>query len=100
MEVLSPGWVSVRLLSWLSFAGAAAGTALTSFLAWSLLQFTLRAYERGQTSPASDTLLWMPQSLVVLGALMLALQMAARLVQAVMGLPLEDPRLQVSALSE
>jgi hypothetical protein len=31
---------------------------------------------------------------------MLALQMAARLVQAVMGLPLEDPRLQVSALSE
>jgi TRAP-type C4-dicarboxylate transport system permease small subunit len=84
----------------LEIVSAAAGTALTSFLAWSLLQFTLRAYERGQTSPASDTLLWMPQSLVVLGALMLALQMAARLVQALMGLPLEDPRLQVSALSE
>jgi TRAP-type C4-dicarboxylate transport system permease small subunit len=86
-----------RLLEILSAAG---GTALTGFLAWSLLQFTIRAYERGQTSPASDTLLWIPQSLVVAGAILLALQMAARLVQALLNLPLEDRRLQVSALSE
>lgn len=91
------GHVGRRVLEILS---AAAGTALTSFLAWSLLQFTLGAYERGQTSPASDTLLWIPQTLVVLGATMLALQMAARLLQALLGLPLEDPRLQVTALSE
>lgn len=84
----------------LEILSAAAGTALTGFLAWSLLQFTIRAYERGQTSPSSDTLLWIPQSLVVAGAALLALQMAARLVQAIMDLPLEDPRLQVSALSE
>jgi len=84
----------------LEIASAAGGTALTGFLAWSLLQFTIRAFERGQTSASSDTLLWIPQSLIVAGAIILSLQMAARLVQALMGLPLEDPRLQVSALSE
>ena len=81
-------------------ASAAAGTALTAFLANSLFWFTIRAFERGQTSPASDTALWIPQSLLVAGAAMLALQMAARLAQAILGLQLEDPRLQVSALSE
>lgn len=84
----------------LEIVSAAAGTALTGFLAWSLFTFTLRAWERGQTSTASDTLLWIPQSLVVAGAGLLALQMAARLIQALLNLPLEDPRLQVSALSE
>jgi TRAP-type C4-dicarboxylate transport system permease small subunit len=84
----------------LEIASAAAGTALTAFLANSLFWFTVRAFERGQTSPASDTALWIPQSLLVAGAAMLALQMAARLAQAILGLQLEDPRLQVSALSE
>jgi TRAP-type C4-dicarboxylate transport system permease small subunit len=84
----------------LEIASAAAGTALTAFLANSLFWFTIRAFERGQTSPASDTALWIPQSLLVAGAAMLALQMAARLAQAILGLQLEDPRLQVSALSE
>lgn len=84
----------------LEIASAAAGTALTMFLANSLFWFTVRAFERGQTSPASDTALWIPQSLVVAGAIMLALRMAARLLQALLGVALEDPRLQVSALSE
>jgi len=84
----------------LEIASAAAGTALTVFLANSLFWFTLRAFERGQTSPASDTALWIPQSLLVVGAILLALQMAARLLQALLGMPLEDPRLQISALSE
>jgi TRAP-type C4-dicarboxylate transport system permease small subunit len=84
----------------LEIASAAAGTVLTVFLANSLFWFTVRAFERGQTSPASDTALWIPQSLVVAGAIMLALQMAARLLQALLGVTLEDPRLQVSALSE
>ncbi|MBM3627896.1 MAG: TRAP transporter small permease [Alphaproteobacteria bacterium] len=84
----------------LEIASAAAGTVLTAFLANSLFWFTVRAFERGQTSPASDTALWIPQSLLVAGATMLALQMAARLAQAILGLQLEDPRLQVSALSE
>jgi len=84
----------------LEIASAAVGTALTAFLAWSLFRFALGAFARGQTSISSDTLLWIPQSLVVAGAIILALQMAARLIQALLGLPLEDPRLQISALSE
>lgn len=84
----------------LEILSAAAGTALTAFLANSLFWFTVRAFERGQTSPSSDTLLWIPQSLVVAGAILLALQMAARLAQAILGMQLEDTRLQVSALSE
>jgi TRAP-type C4-dicarboxylate transport system permease small subunit len=84
----------------LEIASAAAGTVLTVFLANSLFWFTVRAFERGQTSPASDTALWIPQTLLVAGAILLALQMAARFVQALLGMPLEDARLQISALSE
>ena len=39
VEVLSPGWVSVRLLSWLSTAGAVAGCALLWFNRESFLPF-------------------------------------------------------------
>jgi flagellar biosynthesis protein FliQ len=60
----------------------------------------MRAYEAGQTSISSNTLLWIPQSLVVAGAVMLALQMIARLIQALLDLPLEDKRLQIASASE
>jgi TRAP-type C4-dicarboxylate transport system permease small subunit len=84
----------------IEIVAAAGGTALTVFLAWSLLRFTMRAYEAGQTSISSNTLLWIPQSLVVAGAVMLALQMIARLIQALLDLPLEDKRLQIASASE
>ncbi len=84
----------------LETVSAAGGTALTVFLAWSLLSFALEAYERDQTSISSASPLWIPQMSLVAGAALLALQMAGRLLQALLGLPLEDERLRVSSTAE
>jgi TRAP-type C4-dicarboxylate transport system permease small subunit len=84
----------------LEIVASAVGVALTIFLAWSLLQFALEAFERDQTSISSATPLWIPQMAVVGGAALLALQMVGRLIQALFGLKLIDERLQVSSLAE
>lgn len=84
----------------LEIAASAVGTALTAFLAWSLLQFALEAFERDQTSISSATPLWIPQMAVVAGAVLLALQMSGRLIQALFGLPLVEERLKISSLAE
>jgi TRAP-type C4-dicarboxylate transport system permease small subunit len=84
----------------LEIVSAAGGTALTVFLAWSLWSFALEAWERDQTSISSASPLWIPQMSLVAGAALLALQMAGRLLQALLGLPLEDDRLRVSSTAE
>jgi TRAP-type C4-dicarboxylate transport system permease small subunit len=84
----------------LEIVSAAGGTALTVFLAWSLLSFALEAYERDQTSISSASPLWIPQMSLVAGAALLALQMVGRLIQALLDLPLEDERLRVSSTAE
>jgi TRAP-type C4-dicarboxylate transport system permease small subunit len=76
---------------------ALAATCFTSFLALAMVRFTWSAFERGQTSVSSDTLLWIPQSVVAFGMVLLALQFLARTIQAVYGLPLEDARLRAGA---
>jgi TRAP-type C4-dicarboxylate transport system permease small subunit len=73
------------------------GFLLTSFLAYSLTVFTWGSYTRGQTSISSDTPVWIPQAAITLGAALLALQMLARLLQALWGLPVEDPSLRAAA---
>ena len=57
-------------------------------------------YAKGQTSISSDTPLWIPQAAVTFGMLLLALQFLARVIQALLGLPLEDPRMKAGALVE
>ncbi len=78
------------------FASLAA-MMFTGFLALAMVRFTLSAYERGQTSISSDTLLWIPQSVVAFGMVLLALQFLARTIQAAYGLPLEDARMRACA---
>ncbi|MGB7183497.1 MAG: TRAP transporter small permease [Burkholderiaceae bacterium] len=86
-----------RLLEIVSSLG---GFFLTAFLAWSLALFTWGSYTRGQTSISSDTPVWIPEAAITFGAVLLALQMLARTLQAIWNLPLEDPSLKVAGVSE
>jgi TRAP-type C4-dicarboxylate transport system permease small subunit len=76
------------------------GLCLTAFLAWSLALFTWGSFTRGQTSISSDTPVWIPEAAITLGATILALQMLARTLQALWGLPVEDPSLKVASTAE
>ncbi len=84
----------------LEVVASAVGVCLTSFLAYSLALFTWGSFTRGQTSISSDTPVWIPEAAITLGAFLLALQMLARLLQALWGLPVEDPSLRVSVEHE
>ena len=76
--------------------------ALGFFLATALLDLTLTSYSLSERSIASNTPLWIPQAVVSFGLFLVALQFVARLLRAVLDLPLEetvtDPR--ESGLSE
>jgi TRAP-type C4-dicarboxylate transport system permease small subunit len=64
--------------------------AFMAFLTYAMIQFTLGSYSRGQTAISSNTPVWIPQAIVTFGIGLLALQFFARIVQAALGLPLED----------
>lgn len=70
------------------------------FLARSLAEFAWDAFRRGQTSAATGSPMWPAKAGVALGAAVLALQMAARLVRALAGLPPDAPREVTSAQAE
>ncbi len=70
------------------------GFCLCGFLAYSLALFTWGSFTRGQTSISSDTPIWIPEAAITFGALVLALQLLARLLRAYYGLPVEDTTLQ------
>jgi len=76
------------------------GLAVAGFLAWSLFQFTLRAWNNNQLSSGSLTPLWIPDSVLALGAALLALQMATRLLRLLLGLPTEDESLKAGSVTE
>ena len=70
------------------------------FLARSLGEFAWDAFRRGQTSAATGSAMWPPKAGIALGAAVLALQMAARLVRIVAGLRPDAARDVVSAQAE
>jgi TRAP-type C4-dicarboxylate transport system permease small subunit len=84
----------------LEVATSLLGLCLSSFLAYSLVGFTWASYARGQTSISSDIPLWIPEAAITVGAVVLSIQMLARVVQALVGLPVEDPRLKGAATAE
>lgn len=84
----------------LEFAAAVVALAFTAFLAWAMIRFTHSSWSRGQTSPASGTLVWIPQALVTFGIVLLALQFLARSIQAALGLRLEDESMRVAGVAE
>jgi TRAP-type C4-dicarboxylate transport system permease small subunit len=79
---------------------AVLGSAFTAVLAGSLIRFAYQAYSFNQLSPESFTPLWIPQSVLALGATILAIQMLVRLVACLLGKPLEDKALGVATLPE
>ena len=89
-----------RLRRLLDLASAAVALVFVAFLAYAMMKFTYASYAKGQTSISSDTPLWIPQAAVTFGMFLLALQLLARVIQALLGLPLEDPRMKAGALVE
>lgn len=76
------------------------GLAFTAFLAYAMIKFTWNSFERGQTSISSGTPLWPAQTMVTIAIVLLTCQFLARTIQAILGLPLEDPRLKMSSAAE
>lgn len=91
-----PGW----LVRGLEIMSAALGTAVTGALTLWLFNFTRRTYGYGEVSQESFTPLWIPQAVLTLGAAVLALQMLARLVSALAGHQLDNPRLGAASAIE
>lgn len=84
----------------LEIACSAVGTVLTVFLAWTLTRFAIQAAMSGQLSLDSYTPLWIPKAGLAVGAILLAVQMVARLIRSVTGIPTEDEELKATGLTE
>lgn len=69
---------------------AAAGLAFAIFFSVAMTHFAYRAFVADERSLASNTPLWIPQSFVAFGAVLLALQLLARLGQLCLGEPVEN----------
>ena len=80
----------------MEIAAALVATLFVGFLAIAMARFAWSAFQRGQTSISSETLLWIPESVIAFGMMLLALQFLARFIQAVLGLPLEDHRIKAA----
>lgn len=67
-----------------------AGLAFATFFSIAMTHFSYKAYVIDERSLASNTPLWIPEALVAFGAMLLALQLLARLGQLFLGEPVED----------
>lgn len=75
----------------MEIAATIVGTLFTWFLAAAMIQFAFRSYTRGSTSPTIEaTPLVIPQSVLAIGATLLAMQMLVRLVRLFIGESPED----------
>ena len=80
----------------MEIAASLVATLFVGFLSIAMVRFSWSAFERGQTSISSGTLLWIPEAAIAFGMVLLALQFLARFIQAVLGLPLEDHRIKAA----
>jgi TRAP-type C4-dicarboxylate transport system permease small subunit len=80
----------------LEVAASLVATCFVGFLATAMARFAWTAFNGGQTSISSGTMLWIPESVIAFGMVLLALQFLARTIQAVLGLPLEDHRIKAA----
>ena len=81
---------------WFEAAASLVATLFVGFLATAMVRFSLTAFQGGQTSISSGTMLWIPEAVIAFGMVLLALQFLARTIQAVLGLPLEDHRIKAA----
>ena len=93
------GHIRVRLLlanaslpvaTALEAISAAAGLAFAAFFSVAMTRFSYRAFIADERSLASSTPLWIPQAFIAFGAVLLALQLLARLASLCLGQPVED----------
>jgi TRAP-type C4-dicarboxylate transport system permease small subunit len=89
-----------RLARPLELASCVVGTLVTVFLAYALVGLTLRTYGFGEVSQDSFTPLWIPQAVLSVGAVILALQMIARTLASFLGAPVERPDLGATTAIE
>jgi TRAP-type C4-dicarboxylate transport system permease small subunit len=67
------------------------GTFLAGYLAWYAVKMVQVSYLLGDVSESADaTPLWIPQTAMAVGAVLLAVALADRLVSVALGAPLED----------
>lgn len=79
---------------------SALGSAVSLFLAYTLVEFTLRTYRFGEVSQDSLTPLWIPQAVLALGAVILAAQMVARTLTCLAGQAVDRPDLGAATAIE
>ena len=77
----------------LEIASCVLGSAITVFLAYTLIVFNYRSFLSGEVSQDSFTPLWIPQAALSLGAVILALQMLVRTLVSVTSGKVDRPEL-------
>lgn len=82
-----------RLARILETVASLVGALVSLFLARALVELAWRTWSFGEVSQDSLTPLWIPQAALAFGAVLLALQMVARLANALVGCPLHRPEL-------
>ncbi|MCP5149525.1 MAG: TRAP transporter small permease [Ectothiorhodospiraceae bacterium] len=83
--------VPPRVAHWVDVACTLIGVAVSGFVARALVDLALRSWASGSTAPTvSATPLVIPQGAIALGAVLLTLQLVARLVRLLTGEPPED----------
>ena len=77
----------------LETASCMVGSFITIFLAYTLVELTVRTFRFGEVSQSSFTPLWIPQSVLAAGAIILSLQMVTRTLASFLGTPVNRPEL-------
>jgi TRAP-type mannitol/chloroaromatic compound transport system permease small subunit len=76
------------------------GAGVSVFLAASMVNLTLRTWRFGEVSQDSLTPLWIPQAVLALGAIILALQLIARVLTCFAGNSVNKPSLGAATAIE
>ena len=84
----------------LEIASCVLGSVTTVYLAVTLIAFTWRTYSFGEVSQDSFTPLWIPQVVLCVGAMMLAIQMVVRTLACIIGTPVDRPELGAATAIE
>ncbi|WP_250527707.1 TRAP transporter small permease subunit [Caballeronia sp. GAWG2-1] len=84
---------SPRVVKGLECVSAATGFAFAAFFSVAMTHFSYQAFLTDERSLASSTPLWIPKAFVAFGAMLLALQLLARLGQLFLDEPVEDKNL-------
>ncbi len=72
------------------------GVVVCALLAWTFTAFAVRSFMSNQLSQDSFTPLWIPQAPLALGAIVLAIEMLARLLSCLFGGPTENEAFRIA----